>query len=178
MSAAKYAVFARDHRTAVVDFFKPQDLNPREHRIITSSSDLHYLFGARDVTFVFLEGWYRNWRPIYAMEAWFVQYQGYAKDYRVEQSEVLRRNYARAQYGLPAVYEPDFYAMSHLSDPVERVRVSVPRLREGQSLLPGLDDKKRTVRPVPARAGEWVDALLLVAKSMARWDADRPTLHG
>lgn len=165
---SRYIVFAASLQHARVDFLDLYGLREREVILVTGPHSVRNTYGVREGTFVYLPGWWWRWNAHDAAAAWYLQYVYQAKQ-RVEPHDLRRQNFARDKMGLPraltsyTVFDPsqDTYFGDRLpTDPGERVWEL--RAKKDCSFLPGLDDKKRTLKPfdpIDALSADW-DRLL------------------
>lgn len=160
---SRVLLFADTHRQAQYFLDHVDPVARRKYVAILRESDLRGWYAE---SAIFLDGWYRRWSPVDANSMYEVV-RLYGVEGIWEQVEIGRRNYAREQIGLKASWEPEFMWFHLASQPREKdlwmgsdesvtframltkdknmsgvLRVS-PRLYA----LPGLDDRKRTIRP-------------------------------
>lgn len=158
-------LFARTYQQAKNFLYDVDPVVRRDYVVVLS---YRYLRGFRAESAIFLEDWWRDWSPGDAYEVCMLLNLFYGVEGMWEQSDSRRRGLARKQIGLTGAYESDFawFDLQVRSTAEEDCWISsATRLRFQRMLdedrnvsgilrsarrlsaLPGLDDKKRTIRP-------------------------------
>jgi hypothetical protein len=153
----KTLLFARNLQHATVDYL--QHLAPDDRRnviVITDQQDEFKVRGLRKVAFCFLDGWWLDWSPIAAYEAYNIWPKFFDATRVWEVHDTLRSSWARQEIGL----EEGGYSQFERYEPEGTPTVSIRwrdslfahafdyLIGQGGEGLPGLDDKKDSHNPV------------------------------